>query len=349
MSVSDIIATIGLAISVLGIPITFILARRTRQRPELRYALDFDRILSPDSNLFDRGLYMTLGANRIDSISRTRIALWNHRGDTIRNGDILDTDPLRVQLKDGDEALQARVLGTSRKQLEVHATIDSAKPSSVQIDFNFLDVGDGALIEIIHRGPSEPTVLGTLQGADVRNVGPAVLGSKMLEVAAAYKSRMRRFFSSTPKEDLIVPAALICGSIAFFLLIITESPYQPNHLIDVNHYKLNTVTGQVAFAQAVAKTEAFNSSPFNSIIAITFIVIIVVAFLGGCLAAFRLVRRKVPWSVVSYQIPIEKVEHGSTTASLIVDTETTANLVDVPRPCQNGRKTAVTSGHPWTT
>src|SRR4051812_35164037 len=117
MSVSDIIAIVGLVVALAGIPIAFILARRTRLRPQLRYCIDFDVILNAEDNLFDRDLHMTLGTRQINSISRTRIAFWNHRGDPIRKLDILASDPLRVQLKDGDEGLQARTLSVSRTQI----------------------------------------------------------------------------------------------------------------------------------------------------------------------------------------------------------------------------------------
>ncbi len=304
MNTSDIIAAIGLAVSVFGIPLTFVLARRTRQRPELRYALDFDVILSPDSKLFDRGLFMTLGTHRLDSISRTRIALWNHRGDTIHKDDILGSDPLRVQLGKDDEALQARVLSMSRKQLETVPNIDSANPSSVQINFSFLDAGDGAIIEIIHLGPSRPTVQGTLQGADMRDVGSVPLGPETLK-AATQKSRMRRLFTYMPKFLMVPPAVMIlaCAIMATVLIYIPES-YQRTHLFDINRYRLNTINGQVAFARAVSHTQAF-SSPGYAALSTIFILLIIAAGVGASFIFYRLLRRKVPWTIAACQIQIE--------------------------------------------
>jgi hypothetical protein len=75
MNLADILGASVLAVSILAIPVTFILGRRTRQRPEVRFVLDFDAILKADNNLFDRGLFMMLGTRRIDSISRSRIAV----------------------------------------------------------------------------------------------------------------------------------------------------------------------------------------------------------------------------------------------------------------------------------
>ena len=234
MSLSDILATAGLAVSVLGIPLTFIIARRTRQRPELRYMLEYDEILRADSNLFGRGLFMTLGSHRIDSISRTRVALWNHRGDAIRDADLLESDPLRIELQDGDEALQARVLSMSRKQLEVTAPIHEGDLSKVSICFNFLDVGDGAIIEVIHRGPSKPTVLGTLQGADIRNIDP-FWNLRILEPA-----RLRRFAMRRRRIGILITTFSGATAAMFLALAMILSRDHRPYLIDASHYNLNT-------------------------------------------------------------------------------------------------------------
>jgi len=307
MDVSDIIATVGLAVSVLGIPITFILARRTRQRPELRYALDYDVILSPDSNLFDRGLYMTLGNHRIDSISRTRAALWNHRGDTIHSTDKLDSDPLRIQLGRNDEALQARVLSMSRRQVEVAAIIRPDKPSSVQVDFSFLDAGDGAIVEIIHRGPSKPEVLGTLQGADIRDAGSADLGADILK-AAAQKSRLRRLLTYTPRY-VVIPTLFIMFTVAYVVVTMIDNvKFQPSHLIGLTRYDLHTIHGQVAFARAVANTKAYVGSYLaaQNILHTLIPIIFALAFCGFSVFAWIIFKRKVPWNIISCRISDEQ-------------------------------------------
>lgn len=294
MSLSDILATVGLAVSVLGIPLTFVLARRTRQRPDLRYMLEYDEILRADSNLFGRGLFMTLGSHRIDSISRTRVAFWNHRGDAIRDADLLESDPLRIELQDGDEVLQARVLSMSRKQLEVTAPIDEGDLSKISICFNFLDVGDGAIIEVIHRGPSKPTVLGTLQGADIRNIGP-FWNLRVLE-----PDRLRRFAVRRRRIGVAIMAFLgVFAAIFLTLAMILPRNHQP-YLIDASQYNLNTMPGQMAFAAAVSNTYAFKTlQPLLIIVASLAVLGMIIIF---CSPRFR---RRVPFNITSYKVSIE--------------------------------------------
>jgi len=192
MSVSDILAVVGLVVSVGGIPLTFLLARRARQRPQLRYRVDFRVILRLDDELFRRGFLMTLGGRKIDSISRTRIALWNHHGDTIEKQDNLESDPLRIQL-DAGEALQAHLLCTSRYQTGLSVARDEADPASVKLTFDFLDAGDGGVVEIIQHGTKKPVIRGTLKGCTIREAGNVDLSQNGLK--AITTPRMLRFWN----------------------------------------------------------------------------------------------------------------------------------------------------------
>lgn len=149
LNFSDILGIIGIITSLVGIP-SFVVARRARQRPELRFSTDFDVLLNSTDSLFGHGLYMTLDDHRIDSISRTRMAMWNYFGDTIRGSDILEDDPLLIRFEDNDQVLQCRVLSMSRKQIKLAASVNPDVKSCVQISFDFLDANDGGILEIIH-------------------------------------------------------------------------------------------------------------------------------------------------------------------------------------------------------
>src|SRR5215471_15876312 len=167
MNTSDVIAIIGLVGSFVGIPVTFIVARRARLRPELRYAIDFTVLLEPSDSLFDQGLRMSLRDQEINRISRTRVAIWNNHGDPIKKSDIVSSDPLRIALKSGDRLLQSRVISASRKQIALTGTIDKTSGLALRIDFDFLAADDGGVIEIVHQGLKPPEILGTLRSSPI--------------------------------------------------------------------------------------------------------------------------------------------------------------------------------------
>jgi hypothetical protein len=242
------IGIIGILASLVGIPIAFFLARRSRQLPDLRYVIDFDVILDPNDQLFGNGLSMSIGRHPISSISRSHVAVWNHRGDTIRKADIVDSDPLRLQFADGDIVLQTRALSMSRQQTKLDARINPDEGESVELKFDFLDAGDGSIFEIVHKGPGKPVMLGTIRGARIRNCGSVRLSPQNL--AAFKKPALRSFLENAPlRAQINVLGNLLAGTasiVAVIILAVMSS--KPVHLVNTKHYNLETVSGQAAFA-----------------------------------------------------------------------------------------------------
>lgn len=257
-----IIGIIGIFASLVGIPIAFVVARRSRQLPDLRHAMDFDVILNPDDRLFGHGLSMSIGAHPINSISRSRVALWNHRGDTIRGGDIVDTDPLRLQFVEGDIALQVRTLSMSRPQNKLTAKINP-EGNSVEFVFDFLDAGDGSVFEIVHIGPEKPSLLGTVRGAKVRGRGNARLGPRTL--VQLRKSLLRSFLEETPLRTQIYVLIYFFGGVFWTAcaIVIAIVASAPGKLINIKNYNLRTISGQGHFANAV---RSFNIDPTQGLL-----------------------------------------------------------------------------------
>ncbi len=225
MDFNTALTIIGVIAAIAAIPITFFLGRRTRQRPELRHAMDFDVLLRPTDRLFDEGLYMTLEDRKIDSISRTRLALWNQRGDTIRGTDVLGSDPLRLQFPSGDSPLQTRVICMSRKQTALSGAIDLERDASVIINFYFLDPGDGGVVEVIHQGIEKPTITGTIRGAITTSRGSTDLAPDTL-LDISEKSRTRRILKSFRRNWTQWGVALVATLFAIGTYVLLESSGQ---------------------------------------------------------------------------------------------------------------------------
>ncbi len=298
MSLSDILGIAALIVSVVGIPIAFVLARRTRQRPDLRYAIDFDVILDPSSRLFDEGLYMTLGDNKIDSISRSRVAIWNERGDTINRSDILATDPLRLQFNKDDKPLQSRIISMSRRQIAISA-IDAADDQTVLIDFDFLDAKDGGVLEVIHQGTMKPTILGTLRGSTVRAGKPASLGPEDL-AKAGRKSAARRWLDNDRREKLFGVVMVLIGLAAIGLtFILVRSYIGPSRLVNFRRYDLNTIKGQIEFTNAASSTTYYSRT---SIWLLGLVIPLAVAFAGFAIySQYTMVKRIIPGTITVYR------------------------------------------------
>lgn len=256
MNTSDLLAIAGIAVSVIGIPLAFILARRGRKRPYLRQLVDFDIIASPKDGDFHTGFLRTSSGDPVVKISRTFVAFWNYQGDTIRGSDIVPDDRLRIQLQDGDHALQARVASRSRQQNKLSTDIDLENDGIVYINFDFLDSDDGGVIEVIHQGSTEPELLGTIRGADRGVPRKADLRPEMLE--AATKSWIKRL----KILPLILRVVLIGFPIFYGLLatlVISWQASRPGTLVDTSKYDLETLIGQRDFAMEVSRVGILTS------------------------------------------------------------------------------------------
>jgi hypothetical protein len=98
MNVELVLTVAALAVAVIGLPLTYMWGRKSRRRPELRYVLDFDVLMKTERDIV-RGPFLTSpDGNHIDQVSRTYLAFWNHRGDTVSAQDAVTQDPIRVEL-----------------------------------------------------------------------------------------------------------------------------------------------------------------------------------------------------------------------------------------------------------
>jgi hypothetical protein len=78
----------------------------------------------------------------------------------------VDSDPIKIALPDGARALDVGLVKISRSAIGLNASIDESE-RSILIDFNFLDQGDGGMIEILYKGNDTPppSVTGSIMGA----------------------------------------------------------------------------------------------------------------------------------------------------------------------------------------
>ncbi len=102
-----------------GVIVTYVFARRSRQVPVLGSAIDFDVLLDPGEQLVARGLKMELEGSDVSRVSRTRLAIWHVRGDTVDYERVIASDALRLQFAEDERPLQARVVTSSRSQIEL--------------------------------------------------------------------------------------------------------------------------------------------------------------------------------------------------------------------------------------
>lgn len=144
--------------------------RRSKSESKLAYRSSSYSFLSQAAPSPD--IEVTFRGQRVPHITKSVVSIWNDGTTTINGTQIVTGDPLRIILGPPEsDVLDVKLLRVTR---EVNRfSVKKEFPSQVRCDFEWFDPGDGALIEILHSGERELSVLGTLKGIPkgVENLG----------------------------------------------------------------------------------------------------------------------------------------------------------------------------------
>lgn len=263
MSFSDVLGILALAVAVIALPFTYWLARRGRQRPDLRYAIDTDLAIRPESDLLTRGLSIEFDGHQIKQVHRTYIGIWNRQGDLVRGSDIVPDDPLRVGLDEGG-FLQARIVSMSRPQIKPLVAPHPEDPSVAVVSFDFLEARDGFVVELLHESDEPLELTGTIRGAPMRDASG---GDLAVDLQRAGQTWRERVFAN--KVDLLVnvlfPVGFAIGTtFAIFNVGVLASFAEPR-LVSPSLYDLGSLAGQNDFARAVRDAGNFERVPIFAV------------------------------------------------------------------------------------
>jgi len=159
----------------------------TRQRTCLVFAHTGERLLGLSSGGLPVDISVQYQGENIPRLTRSVLIFWNSGEKTISREDIAEADPLCFSIGNDGEVLSATILKSTRDVSNINIKPNPAIPNHVQLDFSFLDAGDGAAVEILHTSKeSEPDFLGTVRGLPkgIKNTGRAT--------TATYKNRKSR-------------------------------------------------------------------------------------------------------------------------------------------------------------
>lgn len=304
-----ILGILGTILTVVGFPVTYYWGRRGRRRPDFRYSIDFDVLLSKNDNFGNLDLGLTYGDQVVDSLSRTRIAIWNNSGDTIKGEDIVSSDPFRLVISEGS-ILQAHVTYQSRPQCNISVIQINDNPTEVGVTFDFLDAGDGAVLELKHQGEAPALVSGTIRGVEFHrrsnaNLSPSAMeavisGSVISRIKYAFGNKILRVFS------LIIPIGMF---ITVGLISLRQALKEPR-LVSIDAYNLETIEGQKEFLRAAADAGLeSNASSFVGFGASVFMLIMVVFFI------YVMQRTIVPASIARDRLISDPKETGEVSPS----------------------------------
>ena len=166
--ISILVGLLSLAMAIFGVVMTV----RARKRAHMTF-LSQDIALIGGYATYPDEIEVRYQGVPVPKVMASTVWIWNSGNTTVKGADIVPSDPLRFQFP-GD-VLNVSVRKVTRYVIGVSARI-SPKPNTVHWTFEFLDPGDGAVLEVLHVGDAESpkcagTIIGLPTGLDYWSLG----------------------------------------------------------------------------------------------------------------------------------------------------------------------------------
>ena len=156
---------VSTAIALVGIIIALIIYRASVVGPRPVYQGRALRLIGPDEKTLPDEVEILFKGQTVDRLTKTYIVFWNSGKALLRGSDIVVEDPLRFDFSDGSCVLKIRVVKTTRAANQFSAGHHPTVPNRVLLTFDYLDPGDGAVVELLHTDSKRyPKIQGTIKG-----------------------------------------------------------------------------------------------------------------------------------------------------------------------------------------
>ena len=156
---------IGTVLALLGLLAAYYFYRKSQRQPRISHQRSEVAIVGGGTTDFPSDLQIRFGDKVVPRVTSTRIILWNSGNETFSRNQLLDDDPLRVEISEGETILQASVLRRTRGVNNLVLAMNEESPRSANIAFEYLDPEDGATLEVLHTDSrTNLGIKGTIKG-----------------------------------------------------------------------------------------------------------------------------------------------------------------------------------------
>lgn len=190
---NPVVSMISLVIAILGILLTFIFHSKSKKNKDPRFSVRSNSLLKDFTQQID-GLGISFSGKPIDTLSVLNFVFWNKGKDTIHGNDIPQLDPFIIKILDDKKILAVKkVYGTNDSNNIIQNISDNKL--ELHIDFEYLDYGDGFVLQILHTGEDSNciSICGSIKSA-------GKLSKREVSIKPLYVQFMDKFFKKRTKK-----------------------------------------------------------------------------------------------------------------------------------------------------
>jgi len=154
----------GFVLFMIGTGLSVYFYRRSRQGAQLAYHYKTIRVLGASGHKLPSEVKILFRDTPIDNLYRSLVLVWNHSDRTIYGRNIAESDPLRIDVGERPKVVDCRIVKAKRSvnkcQVDLKATPDDdVRWMQPVITFDYLDTGDGLVVEMFHTEAERPPML----------------------------------------------------------------------------------------------------------------------------------------------------------------------------------------------
>ena len=154
---------IGTVVGTAGVALALFLYWRSRISGIIALQSRNVSMIAGGNPIFPDGVEVRYQGTPVPRLTSSTVWLWNAGKKTVSGSDIVGHDPLGLRF--GGEVLNVRIKKVTRKVLRIRADTSKEENRTVCYGFEFLDPGDGGVLEVLHTGsPKAPECIGTIKG-----------------------------------------------------------------------------------------------------------------------------------------------------------------------------------------
>lgn len=201
------ISPIATPIAIIGIILAIIFYLRSRRARKPSFFMRSYNLVTDFSSKLDK-LQLLYGNTNIENLTVSKIAFWNDGAETIEWSHIVEADPVRIEAVGKCDIIDAYVIKENNTANKFRVEVVNSK--SVKILFDYIDKGEGGVIQLIHTGK---------ESTDIELTG-SVKGSGKLRSSYGYGllAKIGKKLFGPPKKKKERPAQQR-RAIGIFLLI----------------------------------------------------------------------------------------------------------------------------------
>ncbi len=156
---------LGPLIGLIGLLLAYAYYRRSRIGARMVYQRRGLHLIGRAQQALPDEVEISFKGLKVPRLTSTHVVMWNAGRATIRQNDVVSADPVRFIFSEGAEVLRVRTVSVTRPTIAFEASRRANTVNEVLCTFDYLDPGDGAVVEILHTGEKRfPDVGGTVRG-----------------------------------------------------------------------------------------------------------------------------------------------------------------------------------------